>query len=141
MGITVTSSASLSSSLTNLSPQVTKWLIGKGFRVTVSCAVAGSGGSSSGRAWEHWNKLGAPKLIVAPMMDQSELPFRMLWLLLAQEDRPLFVQFGANDPEMLLKAAVIVQEHCDYVDINLGYLCLLLVTSALILVSKVMNRK
>ena len=65
----------------------------------------------------------------------------MLWLLLAQEDRLLFVQFGANDPEMLLKAAVIVQEHCDYVDINLGYLCLLLVTSALILVSKVMNRK
>ena len=30
------------------------------------------------RAWDHWNKLGAPKLIVAPMMDQSELPFRML---------------------------------------------------------------
>lgn len=30
------------------------------------------------RAWEHWNKLGAPKLVVAPMMDQSELPFRML---------------------------------------------------------------
>lgn len=30
------------------------------------------------KAWEHWNKLGAPKLIVAPMMDQSELPFRML---------------------------------------------------------------
>jgi tRNA-dihydrouridine synthase 1 len=45
------------------------------------------------------------------------------WLLHAQEDRPLFVQFGANDPEMLLKAAVIVQEHCDYVDINLGCLC------------------
>jgi hypothetical protein len=47
------------------------------------------------------------------------------------------VQFGATDPEMLLKAAVTVQEHCDYVDINLGYLCLfqLLVTSALILVS------
>lgn len=30
------------------------------------------------RAWEHWNKLGAPKLMVAPMVDQSELPFRML---------------------------------------------------------------
>lgn len=30
------------------------------------------------KAWDHWNKLGAPKLIVAPMMDQSELPFRML---------------------------------------------------------------
>ena len=32
------------------------------------------------------------------------------------------MQFGANDPEMLLKAAIIVQEQCDYVDINLGYL-------------------
>jgi tRNA-dihydrouridine synthase 1 len=46
--------------------------------------VGGSGGSSSSgsthveRAWEHWNKLGVPKLIVALMMDQSELPFRML---------------------------------------------------------------
>lgn len=125
----------------------------QGFR-DPSTAVAGSGDSSSsasahvGRAWEHWNKLGAPKLIVAPMMDQSELPFRMLCrkygaaaaytqmfhsrpfalqpgyrrveFSTCPEDRPLFVQFGANDPEMLLKAAVIVQEHCDYVDINLG---------------------
>lgn len=30
------------------------------------------------RAWSHWSKLGRPKLIVAPMVDNSELPFRML---------------------------------------------------------------
>ena len=30
------------------------------------------------KAWEHWRKLGEPKFIVAPMVDQSELPFRML---------------------------------------------------------------
>lgn len=30
------------------------------------------------RAWEHWNQLGAPKRVVAPMVDNSELPFRML---------------------------------------------------------------
>jgi hypothetical protein len=30
------------------------------------------------RAWAHWARLGRPKLIVAPMMEYSELPFRML---------------------------------------------------------------
>jgi hypothetical protein len=30
------------------------------------------------RAWAHWRRLGAPRLVVAPMVDNSELPFRML---------------------------------------------------------------
>ncbi|KAH9317180.1 hypothetical protein KI387_018949, partial [Taxus chinensis] len=100
------------------------------------------------RAWKHWKNLGEPKLIVAPMVDQSELPFRMLCrnygataaytpmlhsrlfvedpkyrkveFTTCKEDRPLFVQFCANDPERLLAAAQIVQPYCDYVDINLG---------------------
>lgn len=37
-----------------------------------------SGESRIERAWAHWTKLGRPKLIVAPMVDNSELPFRML---------------------------------------------------------------
>ncbi|CAA0829155.1 FMN-linked oxidoreductases superfamily protein [Striga hermonthica] len=99
-------------------------------------------------AWAHWNKLGRPKLIVAPMVDNSELPFRMLCrkygaqaaytpmlharifsenekyrsqeFTTCKDDRPLFVQFCANDPGILLEAARRVEPFCDYVDINLG---------------------
>lgn len=37
-----------------------------------------AGESHIDRAWAHWLKLGRPRLIVAPMVDNSELPFRML---------------------------------------------------------------
>ncbi|KAL5079799.1 hypothetical protein RYX36_008220 [Vicia faba] len=100
------------------------------------------------RAWAHWTNLGRPKLIVAPMVDNSELPFRLLCkkygaqaaytpmlhsrifsetdkyrkeeFTTCKEDRPLFVQFCANDPDVLLEAARRVDPYCDYVDINLG---------------------
>lgn len=107
-----------------------------------------SGEARIERAWAHWRNLGQPKLIVAPMVDNSELPFRMLCrkfgaqgaytpmlhsriftesekyrndeFTTCQEDRPLFVQFCANDPDTLLEAAKRVEPYCDYVDINLG---------------------
>ncbi|GAB4849008.1 hypothetical protein Ancab_003820 [Ancistrocladus abbreviatus] len=117
------------------------------------CSLCSPRGYLSGearieRAWAHWNKLGRPRLIVAPMVDNSELPFRMLCrkygaeaaytpmlhsriftenekyrsqeFTTCQEDRPLFVQFCANDPTVLLEAAQRVEPFCDYVDINLG---------------------
>ena len=94
--------------------------------------------------------LGSPTRILAPMVAQSELPWRLLarrrgcqlcytpmWssLLTAtdpnyakmvlddlgcKEDRPLIVQFCANRPDLMVQAAKKVEEYCDGVDLNLG---------------------
>lgn len=97
--------------------------------------------------WEWFASIGSPKYILGPMVGQSELPFRVLcrrygtplcytpmfvsskfldksyrdevWSTCAQ-DRPLIVQFCANDPDVLLKAARLVENQCDAIDINLG---------------------
>ncbi|GJP50575.1 hypothetical protein CLOM_g9726 [Closterium sp. NIES-68] len=98
-------------------------------------------------AWAHFRRLGSPRLLVAPMVDQSELPFRRLCakygaqgaytpmfhsrlfvedhkyrreFTTCAEDRPLFVQFCANNPDTLVKAASLVAADCDYIDINFG---------------------
>ncbi|EST10185.1 tRNA-dihydrouridine synthase [Kalmanozyma brasiliensis GHG001] len=123
-------------------------------------------------SWDFYRSLHSPQRIVAPMVDQSELPWRILSrrygsdlvytpminaklfvddasrkkkvkyqevnfnkefgeegaALLSSEgegcsadsDRPLFVQFCSNDPSTLLKAAQVVEDRCDAVDLNLG---------------------
>jgi len=98
--------------------------------------------------YNFYKSIGEPKFVCAPMVDQSELAFRMLTrrhgtnlcytpmlhsrltvedktylrdnFSTCPEDRPLFVQFCANDPDTLLKAAQMVEDQCDAVDINLG---------------------
>lgn len=102
---------------------------------------------------ELFEKIGKPTKIVLPMVDQSELAWRILsrkygatlcytpmfhlrlfatdpkyrgrmWDLKydgnAEIDRPLILQFCANDPEYLLQAAQIIQHQVDAVDLNLG---------------------
>ncbi|KAF3926919.1 hypothetical protein ABW20_dc0106095 [Dactylellina cionopaga] len=114
-----------------------------------------------GRAF--YESIGSPRRIVAPMVDASELAWRILSRkynadaayspmfharLFAEtegyrrqsirspptpdsqstqsydgdhnSDRPFLIQFCANDPEHLLAAAKIAQNHCDAVDLNLG---------------------
>jgi tRNA-dihydrouridine synthase 1 len=41
-------------------------------------------------------------------------------LVTTPEDKPLIVQFCANDPNTLLKAARLAQPHCQAIDLNLG---------------------
>ncbi|RKF79236.1 tRNA-dihydrouridine synthase [Golovinomyces cichoracearum] len=148
--------------------------------VASSCSLLGSTTSSQssplklhGRAF--YESIGSPKLVLAPMVDQSEFAWRLLTRsfmpsdsfhsLLAytpmfhsrlfaetpkfrdahfqplrtslishsplpeahffldgnpELDRPLFVQFCANNPQELLAAAKYVSPFCDAVDLNLG---------------------
>ncbi|EGZ04692.1 hypothetical protein PHYSODRAFT_358103 [Phytophthora sojae] len=99
------------------------------------------------RGYDFYRAIGSPQRIVAPMVDQSELAFRMLCRKLGADccytpmlhsrlfaesaeyrekmferhiqDRPLVVQFCGND-KTVLAAAKMVEGHCDAVDLNLG---------------------
>ncbi|GFU68629.1 hypothetical protein TNCV_4741511 [Trichonephila clavipes] len=99
--------------------------------------------------YDFWNNvLHSPRYVAAPMVDMSELAFRMLcrrygaqlcyspMLHSSQfsqdflyrkdnfstcvEDRPLIVQFCANDPNVFVNAASMVSSECDAIDLNLG---------------------
>lgn len=50
----------------------------------------------------------------------SDVTYRRTALSTCLDDRPLIVQFCANDPVTLLTACQLVEGFCDGVDLNLG---------------------
>jgi len=102
------------------------------------------------QGFEFFQSMGSPVKVVAPMVDASELAWRMLSrkydadlcftpmlhagvfvrdkkyrtesLQTCPEDRPLIVQFCANDPDTFLTAVTLAMEEIEFdgVDLNLG---------------------
>ncbi|CAL1693795.1 unnamed protein product [Somion occarium] len=83
-------------------------------------------------AWRRLSRRYGGQLVYTPMInaklfsENNRKAFREQQFNTAEgeegspEDRPLIVQFCANDPEQLLTSAKVVEPFCDAIDINLG---------------------
>lgn len=75
-------------------------------------------------AWRVLGRRYGAELCYTPMFHSrlfSENPqYRALQFTTNKFDRPLIVQFCGDNPDVMLKAAKHVENHCDGVDINLG---------------------
>ena len=99
--------------------------------------------------WEWFRSIGSPRTIVAPMVDQSDIPYRLLCRRYSADiaytqmlnapiflnnpkyrhenigsadllERPLIAQIAGHDPVAMLKVGLDLQKDCDAVDVNLG---------------------
>lgn len=75
-------------------------------------------------AWRLLSRRYGAQLCYSPMFHSSNFTldpkYRQQALQSCAADRPLIIQFCGNDPKTLLAAALLAQDHCDAVDINLG---------------------
>lgn len=100
------------------------------------------------KRWDWWESMGSPKYVTAPMVDASELPFRMMTRSYGAQlaytpminskvfstcktyrkenfytslgDDPLIAQFCGDSSEMLVDSAKYIQDKVSGIDINFG---------------------
>lgn len=75
-------------------------------------------------AWRMFLRKHGAHLCYTPMMNAAifirDPKYRKIHFEIDKKDRPLVVQFCANDPENFAQAAKLVENDCDAVEINLG---------------------
>lgn len=100
------------------------------------------------KRWEWWESIGSPKYVTAPMVDASELPFRMMTRNYGSQlaytpminskvfsvcrtyrkenfytgpgDDPLIAQLCGDSADMLVDSAKYIQNQVSAIDINFG---------------------